>query len=175
MKKIYILIVIFGLILMFFITKNSLGNGYKFNDMGFDYWQSILNDKGEVVPVKVVEYDSDDRYIISVRIIIDMYECYDKNTVKFIPENNIALPFISRKKLQYWIIDKQKSIAYISENKINIEQKIKLLNLSLEFDDKDYKDNSYMKGFKSELNPKYKCILTNDPLKNNIKIIDLDK
>jgi len=118
MKKIYIFVaVILIFTVMYLSTKDNLGNGYKYNDLGFDYWQTIVNKRGEVIPTKVVEFHSDSSYIIAVRIIVDIYECYDKNTVAFTPENNIALPFISRKKLQYWLIDKTHNTAYFSENK----------------------------------------------------------
>ena len=178
MKKIYIFVVaILVFSVIYLNTKDNLGNGYKYNDLGFDYWQTIVNKRGEVIPSKVVEFHANSSYIIAVRIIIDMYECYDKNTVTFTPENNIALPFISRKKLQYWLIDKKRNIAYFSEHKNKVEKKIKDLKLSLKFDNKDYKNNSYMNGKEGKLNSEYTCILTNNPLENrNLnQTVDLDK
>jgi len=178
MKKIYIFVVVILVLTVIYLnTKDNLGDGYKYNDLGFDYWQTIVNKGGEVIPSKVVEFHSDSSYIIAVRIIIDMYECYDKNTVTFTPENNIALPFISRNKLQYWLIDKTHNIAYFSENKNKIEDKIRFLKLSLKFSNKDYKNNSYMNGKVGQLNPEYTCILTNNPLenKNLNQVVDLDK
>jgi len=178
MKIVYTLILLFVLNSAYHVLQKNLGNGYKLEDLGYDYWQSIVNTDGEVVPVKVVEYDSDDKYIISVRIIIELYECYAKDTTNYTSKNNIALPFLTKKKLQYWLIDKSGSIAYISKNKIRIEEKLELFNSSLRFNDKDYKDNRYMntKGIENKLNPKHTCILSNDPFKDTalVNIINLD-
>jgi len=175
MKK--LILIIIGLFIVYYISsiwKQNLGNGYKYVDDGYDYWQTIFNKEEEIIPVKVIEYHSNNKYILAIRIVIEIYECYAKDVVDVTSSNSSYNDTINRKKLQYWIIDKEENIAYISEKKNNIEEKIKLLNVSLEFSNNDYKNNSYMKGVKSELNPKYKCILTNDPLQNNIKVINLD-
>jgi len=177
MKKIYIFIATLLVFILYLNTKDNLGKGYKYHNLGYDYWQTIINKYGEVIPAKVVEFHSDSNYIIAVRIIVDIYECYDRNTTEFISENNVALTFISRKKLQYWLIDKIHNIAYFSENKNKVEDKINSLDLSLKFNNKDYKSNIYMRGIARHLNDKYTCILTNDPLKNKSlnSIINLDK
>lgn len=175
MKK--LILVIIGLFVAYYISniwKQNLGNGYKYVDAGYDYWQSIFSGEEEIIPIKVVEYHSNEKYILAVRVIMEIYECYEKNVITLISANSSYNDTINRKKLQYWLIDKTKKIRYISKDKSKIEQKIKTFNASLSFDNDDYKNNSYMKGVKDELNPKYKCIPTNDPLQNNIKIINLD-
>lgn len=163
MKKV---VSIFILLIVIYYVANifnqRLGDGYKFEDKGYDYWQSIFNQKGEVVPIKVLEYHSNDEYIIAVRLVLKIYECYDKNVVELISSKSNYNDTINTKTLQYWMINKGENIAYVSKNKNTINNKIKLLNISLNFDDKNYKKESIMKGKKSQLNPDYQCILTND-------------
>ena len=181
MKKLifFIIIIIIGLVSLYLnnIGEQNLGKGYKYIDNGFDYWQFIVNKDGdEVIPVKVIEYHSDDKYIVAVRIIIEIYECYVKNTIGTTSSSSVYNDTINKKRLQYWLIDKEKEIAYVSETKEKIEEKITLFSSSLSFKDKDYKDNSYMKGVKGKLNSEYKCILTNDPFEDSVllKVINLD-
>ena len=176
-KLIFIVMGLFVIYYFYNIWKQDLGNGYKYVDNGYDYWQSIFNNEDEVIPVKVIEYNHNKRFIIAVRIVFEIYDCYNKN-VKDLTETSVSYhDTINQKKLQYWLIDKEKEIAYVSEKKIKIEEKIKSLNVSLSFENKDYTDNIYMKGFKDKLNLEDICMLTNNPFKDNIfsSIVNMDK
>jgi len=180
-------VVIGGIILLFVFlsafralypqSTHDLGGGYFYTDMGYDFWQYIGRKDGEVVPVQVVEHESDSRYIIAVRVVIDLYKCYDKQATKLTPEHNIALPFISRKQLQYWLIDKQKNIAYFSRNRLRIEKTMRAKNVLLLFSHDDYQNNHYLSGEENALPAEYKCIMTNDPHNNKrvSTVIDLDQ
>jgi hypothetical protein len=156
--------------------KVSLGNGYSYFDAGFDCWQSISKDGDEIIPVKVVEYKYDNRYIIAVRVVVELYKCYKQNVTIKTAKNIVAFPVVPKHQLQYWFIDKSRKIAYFSMHKEKINKIIKKNASKLAFSNHDYLQDIYMRLKTSDPNNEFECKLTNSPLQNNksIHIIDMD-
>lgn len=158
---------LFLLVVVFFgynHFSSQLGDKYYFHDMGHDSWQTIKYDKIEVVPQTVVEYDSDNRFIIATRIVVELYNCYPKNTKDFNPKNSIASVVHYKHIIEYWLIDKKNKKAYISNNKEKIENKLIQLESKLAFKDKNY--NEYTEMTIKDRTELESCIIENAPEKN---------
>jgi hypothetical protein len=178
MKKNLTIIFLIGFFIIFYNffidnKKTNLGNGYYFYE-GYDYWKSIGNTNGEIVPVEVIAYDYDANYIIAVRNVVELYKCYENGST-LIPQNNIALPVVTPSKLQYWLIDKDNDVAYITEKKAVMQKKLDSLKTKLKFE--SLLNNNRNNKFSKHPPTEYNCILENDPLKSKaIKdIINLDE
>ncbi|MCH9814195.1 MAG: hypothetical protein K0U47_09680 [Epsilonproteobacteria bacterium] len=126
------------LILSIFFTIKSLffdsylGGEYRLIDRDdfspyiMKYEKNSLYDK-IVVPTKVVDTKYDNRYIFATRIIVDNYQCVDAKSEQLYIGSKIE------SALEYWIVDKQQKIVYISEDEEKIMKKLYMFDTDLEF------------------------------------------
>jgi hypothetical protein len=121
--KILVGAIITGVILsalwLFSSPKTDLGRGYSFYDLGIHYWQSIYHGDHEVIPIRIVDYAWDERYILLQRDVVKLYGCPDHEATVFTGT------------MEYWIVDKNTDIAYVSSNKEKIHDKLKILHSNL--------------------------------------------
>lgn len=170
MKIMSILIVFLSLIFIYRVflilvdlnRTKDLGRGYEYIDYGFAYWQFIDNEIGGVVPVKVVEFKFDEKYIIAVRVIVELYECYPSGTVEFNSANSSYNYTFYGNAIEYWIIDKTRNIAFMSQNIKKVEERLSSLDTSLTFRHKSYKKYIEQNLKDDETSQNDICILDNN-------------